>query len=132
MRKKSRECICLIIAFLMLCSGMCLEAIETDSFLTYNYTESNICYVDTARAVEIKTEECAIENSSTQGFIYVQKGVKRYTHNQGIQRNSLKISRAEEVKLCSEFFTTAGYVQTLNQDRKTVTVNYIHNQDGKK
>lgn len=132
MRKKSRELICLVMAFLVFFSGMCLEAIETDSFLMYNFIESNIFYVDTSETVVVEPKECAIENIGDQSLLYIQQGVKRYTHNHKIQRNSMKISRAEEVQLCSDFFSIASYVQPLNQDRKTMVVNYIHNQDGKK
>lgn len=132
MRKKSKKFIGWIIAFLMLFSGMCLETIETDSFFACNFTESNIFYVGTAKAVVLEPEECAIENIGEKGLLYVQQDVKQYTQNRKIQRNSLKLLRAEEVQLYSDFFSTAGYVQPLNQDRKTAVINYIHNQDGKK
>lgn len=130
-RKKS--IFCMIIAFFLFFSGMCLENVQADSSLAYIVNNTPIAHTISQETEIVKSEVYTTENLNIRNISYTSQLGNRNMSNRKVMKKSMECwHMRKELQSISNFYTTADVIQLPELCGKTVMLRYIHNQDGKK
>ena len=120
--------VCIILACIMLCCGMCFDKFQTDS------------YFSTTTNTFVKTIH---DNKLTQSFDVIanRESLSGIRKNESIERTDNRIrfrERIEIIQLCIILLILFSFQKVsipcyaVSNFSDTVILNYIHRQDGKK
>lgn len=133
MRNKRKGIVCVIIAFFMLFSGMCLENVQTDSSFACAAARNITSYMTSQDMEIVKSEAYTTESINVRNTSYVQQRGNRSSQSRRVMKGSMEFLHInQESQIVSNFYTAADMVQLPELYSKTAVLNYIHNQDGKK
>lgn len=130
---KRRSFVCVILAFFMLFSGMCLEYVQTDSSLRYMIENVSNTYKISRDTEIVKSEIYTTESLNSRTVSYIAHLRKSNTSGLKTMKNFMEqLQIHQNFKIVSNFYT-ASYILQLPELYSTIAVlNYIHNKDGKK
>lgn len=132
MQRRNQKILSYVLAILMLISGMCLGNVKADSFFASSSDSKKVCLSDTINEELAYVESCTEEMLGHQSVANVVSAISNLR---------LKTENGESLAfLCVDilvpntiyFYVTEDTVFSPEKHCKTVTLNYIHNQDGKK
>lgn len=119
---------CIIIAFIMLCCGMCFDKFQTDSYFS---TVSN-SFVETIHDNKLEQSIDMIAQRETLSRVHKNEIIER-TENRIRLKNHIELVQLCIIILFLNSFQ-GGFVPcfTVPNLSDAVILNYIHRQDGKK
>ena len=130
MKSKKSNLICVLLAIIVLLTGMCSQAKRTDSCLAYFHQ------MDTADSIaKTENESLYIGNCTGKLITGLRSSIQRLQRVQG--RNGVK-NYAEFLwikvilHMSAVFYVITVLGSRFTQNSETTILNYIHAQDGEK
>ncbi len=132
-RDKKQRCICVLIAYFVLVSGMYFENIKVDSAFVCAPTETTNAYVFSLDTGHTATEACTTEMLGVRQGAGFQEFSARFAN----QRKDTKIASDDRGQSIIALKNGVSYailekIEQISEFQEKLVTNYIHKSDGKK
>lgn len=132
MKLRYQKFICVIMAICMMFSGMCLNNTKADSLFERVAESTTTSYIDSLKQEGLNNESCTIEMLGVRNTVNILGTIKRSVEKWEGRTSLVLLCMEEMTSQLSNYHIATITMQFLEGHGRTVVLEYIHNQDGKK
>lgn len=132
MRAKGKPILCQILIMFLFFMGIYLESPKVEPYFACVADERPVSYIGLAESEICEIESCTVEMLGSRTTSVSQRIIERTSVKTNTKLSLAYLCEENALNAFSAFYTTADIVQSPDLYSKTVVLNYIHNQDGKK